>query len=778
MKIRRKLSILAFAICFHTGMQAQITFELNESGISPSSSLAETYSLPLLMLFTQNFQDEIIRITREDDSEIYKGVFGNDIQISGISGNYEIEIDPDGNLLRVANPEDTVDENTIKILLEGKVFKICLNRGGTGSAVRTEALDTTKDTGKKEYVAGYLLYDAMFITKNIYNREQYGTIDAILSAYDINVFNYQQNPYLNTLEHIFSGGQTREDIVSSKLISSIGGLDITTIADGFARFLVSRTKRESNIAYFERFYEILDENPDLRILFPITHRTLRSIGNEIYMFEAYIQSLRESFEKDLSSLPSNFPGILDNHKDFFDHNPELDAQIRTSIYLAAGIQDKIHPGLIIEGYDAGLWNETNPNLEAAVRTLQLLSSSLMARTGEGKYWAPVSDIEKLYSDDELLKIYLGLLMQNAKRDSIFFLDDSDTVRLADIIGSSYSEITVNLPRYKDYLGNLGRRIQELSSRTAVLQNIQGDSLMFEKYYSVVSSTIDLLEYSLCIETMPHVPGNLNLRQSTRIYFDIARTYSDLAIDIHRRNYSSAIVNSVYLYDYLFSNNNIESFMSAQAAKNTIKPKDLKDTIASYDATGDHLMKFGSFMALVTQAETSAEIEAALESFALPTGSARIKRETDFNVSVNAYCGVFAGGEKIEGVEVEQWLNSYGFAAPIGIAINKGWVCKKRGWSTSLFLSVVDIGALTAFRFANDSIETVPTIELKSIVSPGVFFSLGIPRSPISLNVGWQAGPLLREVKMEENTYGENYSRVSFSLLVDIPIVNIYTRPRR
>ena len=85
--------------------------------------------------------------------------------------------------------------------------------------------------------------------------------------------------------------------------------------------------------------------------------------------------------------------------------------------------------------------------------------------------------------------------------------------------------------------------------------------------------------------------------------------------------------------------------------------------------------------------------------------------------------------------------------------------------------------MAAFRFENDSTESVPKIELKDIISPGIFYSLGIPKSPLSINVGYQVGPKLREVKSGVNEFSEAYTRFSVSLTVDIPILNFYTSQR-
>ena len=196
------------------------------------------------------------------------------------------------------------------------------------------------------------------------------------------------------------------------------------------------------------------------------------------------------------------------------------------------------------------------------------------------------------------------------------------------------------------------------------------------------------------------------------------------------------------------------------------------------------------MATIAQSQNSDDVEAAIEAVALPSGSSRVKRETPFNVSLNAYTGLYYGNEQIDGVDNKgHAFNSYGVSAPIGFSISRGhsflflgtgkdgWKKNKYGWATSLFLSVVDIGALASFRFTNDSTKSVPNIQLKDIISPGVFLSIGIPKSPLSFNCGYQIGPLLREVTQTKNAYSQNYTRFSISLCVDIPLLNFYTKSK-
>ena len=115
-------------------------------------------------------------------------------------------------------------------------------------------------------------------------------------------------------------------------------------------FWWSEPKEELSIAFFEKFKKTIEDLEDLKTLFPHTSNAFSAIGEEIYQFNAYIQTLRESFERDLKTLPSNLPAIIDNHKEFFDIEKELKAVLLSSFYLAQQIQDKQHPGSIIADF--------------------------------------------------------------------------------------------------------------------------------------------------------------------------------------------------------------------------------------------------------------------------------------------------------------------------------------------------------------------------------------------------------------------------------------------
>ena len=192
-------------------------------------------------------------------------------------------------------------------------------------------------------------------------------------------------------------------------------------------------------------------------------------------------------------------------------------------------------------------------------------------------------------------------------------------------------------------------------------------------------------------------------------------------------------------------------------------------------------KYGLFVAEVSKAETSAEVKNAIASAALPVGSARIKRETKRNIALQAYLGGFFGSEFIPELATDS-TDAFIAAvhAPVGIAFSLG---TKNQTSWTLFFPVIDIGAVTAYRFKDDQTEALPDFTFQNILAPGAYLMYGFKNSPISLGVGAQTGPAVRKLSENENGTIDlelNNSinwRIGGTLVVDIPLINLSTKPR-
>ncbi|MEO5647619.1 MAG: hypothetical protein ABIQ56_04615 [Chitinophagaceae bacterium] len=101
-----------------------------------------------------------------------------------------------------------------------------------------------------------------------------------------------------------------------------------------------------------------------------------------------------------------------------------------------------------------------------------------------------------------------------------------------------------------------------------------------------------------------------------------------------------------------------------------------------------------------------------------------------------------------------------------------------GWSSSIFVNAIDIGAALSYRWTNDTLDLPQKVTLGQIFSPGAFFVLGFPNLPISAKFGAQYVSQLRTITKNGNVVGEiNPWRLGISIAVDIPVFNFYNRSR-
>jgi len=195
---------------------------------------------------------------------------------------------------------------------------------------------------------------------------------------------------------------------------------------------------------------------------------------------------------------------------------------------------------------------------------------------------------------------------------------------------------------------------------------------------------------------------------------------------------------------------------------------------------------------VADAESSKAMQAAIDHAVLPRGSYRAKQDSWGELYLNAYFGMAVGQENLLGEDVtafESGINNLAAFAPVGVEFDMGGWCLFS--STSLFLAVIDLGALANYRLSESSDEVVlnaegeegmessvdaeaetPDLSLRQVLAPGAFILGTFANKPIALGAGIQFLPssrrvAFREEGLEDDTL-DSY-RVSMFLAVDIPI---------
>ena len=184
------------------------------------------------------------------------------------------------------------------------------------------------------------------------------------------------------------------------------------------------------------------------------------------------------------------------------------------------------------------------------------------------------------------------------------------------------------------------------------------------------------------------------------------------------------------------------------------------------------MRAFNFIAQLGSAETSEDIAATLDSYALPIGSASIKRNSAVNISVNGYVGLTGGFETAYSDFGNKTKGNIGLAAPIGISFSKS--------RYTLFASIIDLGTMVNVRLSGDD-NSYSGLKFEHFLSPGLGLYYNFQKSPVTLGLHYNYIPNLRTIKYEEDLTttvtktNSSVGRINFSILVDIPLLTIYNK---
>ncbi len=207
----------------------------------------------------------------------------------------------------------------------------------------------------------------------------------------------------------------------------------------------------------------------------------------------------------------------------------------------------------------------------------------------------------------------------------------------------------------------------------------------------------------------------------------------------------------------------------------------------------------NFFTDIQKTNDSKQLSQIIEKYAEPVQSYRIKRYTNFSFDINAYPGVYVGVETRAGAGNTPFSNDSiskivsGITAPIGLsfswALRSKFTCERankyavyinktgnlksfKGGCFTTSLMIIDIGAVLAYRFSNDTSKALPQkVTFSQFLAPGIHVGYGIPNLPLVIKAGIQYSPQLRTFNNEGGKLFDVY-RFGLSVCYDIPLLNI------
>ncbi len=191
--------------------------------------------------------------------------------------------------------------------------------------------------------------------------------------------------------------------------------------------------------------------------------------------------------------------------------------------------------------------------------------------------------------------------------------------------------------------------------------------------------------------------------------------------------------------------------------------------------GGHLKNLHSvtFLLEFYKIDNATDMRNLIESYALPIGSSSIKRNSKFNVALNAYGGLTGGYELAYGEQASQFKPNVGLTAPIGISTTFG------NGHVTVFASILDLGSIVNQRLNNDTV-SYSGLKFEQFFTPGAGLFYNFKSSPITIGGVYNYIPNLRTITYESGNAiitetHTSVSRINFSVLIDIPLFNIYNR---
>jgi len=577
-------------------------------------------------------------------------------------------------------------------------------------------------------------------------------------------FTRTKNPFIGNREQkskilfpqVFNTIKEEASALNLPVPARSSGLSVNNVADGLAKFLVKRTKEELSIAFFSRFQRDIAGNPNLNTLLPATARVFKTIDKDIYRYNLFLQAFRQGFQRDLKTLPVNFQQCLE--KGQLIKSPQWQIAIHDALELSQLMIDRRSPDSVFMylGRDAFLQTATDRiaairdtqqqrqvrNLATTLKLSYLISESL--RTSEpNKTWMTGKQITEALRDSATLYIYLGLLWQQGTQITEF-QTGTKSIGLRDALSliATSQERKSALQQYLKSFANAG---DNLSTRLSAIKR-QPDTLVqpYDQVYEFFNLFFGLIEQTMTFKTQ-FLPGTTQEMEGT--FMGTLRQLNDLNFNVRQRYYSAAVTN-------------VGAILTTLAPENP----ELRQKI----------LKYGFFMASVSEADNSDQVAAAIEIVALPPGSSVMKKQTSWSAALNAYTGLAGGQERL----LDVGIAPSGFAsvaAPVGITVSKGL---GNSGSLSLLIPVIDVGALVAFRFKNDRADLLPKLSWSNIVAPGAYLAYGFFNNlPITVGVGAQLGPNLRAIDsgpINPDITASGWRWGGF-ISVDIPIFNLYSR---
>jgi hypothetical protein len=572
----------------------------------------------------------------------------------------------------------------------------------------------------------------------------------VLSAYGLNS--------KRNAERADGGGNSSGELMR---IPSLNFLSPSTFVDGAALFLKKRVKEELAVAFLNQFRKTLRNDTLFKRLAPSTFLTLETLLQLDENLPSINSLALNSFQSDISSLPEHIEDALLNDPFFAEARKDTDFVLLTLPFgIVKNVRRGAHPAAVIEDLGQTHFNKSG-EIDQVLRMMSLLNLSLRDKvTSEAE-----TSLSSVWVD---VRRWSALKRKGGDR---FFLRRLYEENRAEFAQISMPKIDSSLEILSQ---NIGDYLQALNSFDAyyMLMTASGarerDSLALEMAWSMVQLT----EKTQKIHEQIFKQKTSEKSKTWQFFGTVATSTLKTVKAVREGNYAMATFESYQILRKIKFRNQ--------------EPQEQDFSLGRLNT----FFYYANFMSDVLVASGSEAVATVLDQYAAPVGSYAVKRRAAFSISLNAYPGLYVGNEILarkaaDSLGIARSSFTSGVTAPMGLAFTWGNLGgfsnhEKRRQSLSVFIPIVDIGAVLSYRWANDRARGLPqAVEWAQVLSTGIHVSYGWNGLPIATSVGWQLAPKLRQLGAVGNSNNnENVHRFFVATTVDITIFNLYKKAKR
>jgi hypothetical protein len=605
--------------------------------------------------------------------------------------------------------------------------------------------------------------------------------------------------------------------------------------DAIAIYLAKRVKQESVMWFFETIKKNAKQYDLLSTFFPNTITLLQ--GNEVYEIPNLGAQWRYALSKDFVKMPRNV--FTSKWFSQWYDTLSINKHVNTRDFLIAAydvcdlLSQKYSYNQLVKQMYLNLQNNSDKDTTNKITPanvfaiLYAFNQECFMPTGKKD-----SSVRLMRYED----------FRNATRDELEIMISLMDLKYANAFapiwkaaGASQFLNAKNAELFRRWAGGIEAAIEQFNKVQAdylKLTKEVNDGKKIDAVYSAFNiwENVNGLINAIVPDTMIKDPG---LRK-VAFYMKSTKQHMETAFEVYHqlslKNYAGAVNTTISLveqliyYDNDTSNLNFLKVFDTTKLKEGFKDKYIltrrkrldsirqKDNISALFFEKDRhainlIRKLAGFLNDVMLTTDAKQLSKVVESYALPPGSYKRKRNSWWSLDLNAYVGAYWGLEKLKNEEngAKSWGGVYGITAPIGISISKTLgkrikadepltedqirnpdkvriakrSIRRRTQSTlTLSINAVDIGAVVSYRFAgiDSSAKGLPKeVNWAQVISPGLRLSYGIPNTPLVISGGYQYTPMLRSVQDNGIQKMNNTHRLSVGVLFDLPLINLWQR---